>query len=253
MILSNIVSTILQVISRPQILLPVIGFLIACEALLLVTGIMIDRPVIDLYLYADSIPNDNLIGYFLFTYPVEVIFALILSALMLVLSTVSMFSVARMAKNESLIEAINDSMLEAQKAIGLAVLIGCALVIGGFALSLISSLAQINSEIGTLFALILLVLVFVVIVKTIFVIPALVENDLKKAFKKSWQFTDKRFWKTIVYVVIAFAISASVGSLLGYAGFLLGEIPEVILTILGQAFNIAFFTAAITNYFYSKQ
>jgi len=253
MIISNIITTFIQVIFRPQIILPILAFLIAGEALLTVTGVMIDKTVMDFYLYEGTLPSENLVGYFLFTYPLEFISMIVLATIMMIISTMAMICVTKMAKGESLIDSINESVLEVKKSTGIAVLFWSGLVIAAFAWSLISSVASLNSALGTFLGLIFLLLLGFILIKLVFVFPALAENDLKKAFKKSWEFTENKFWKALLFIIIALFISASIANLLAYAGFLMGELPEMVFTIIAQAFNVCFFTAAITNYFYSKK
>ncbi|MFA5930696.1 MAG: glycerophosphoryl diester phosphodiesterase membrane domain-containing protein [archaeon] len=253
MLFSNLFTTLLQILTKPKFFIPMIIVILASGAVTLLSGWALERPVIDLVLYYDSIPQDNLLGVMLANYPLEIATILFFGLLMTFISLIGLFSIARLAKGEKLVDAVNDSVADWKKSAAVTIIFSLAFVIFAGAFSVALMLSAISDIVSQIVSVILTIILFIVIIKVVFVIPALTEKEVKKAFQESWKFTDKRFWKTTLLVILT-SVIAFVGILLiTQLGIVLGEVFEIPFSIIGEAFGTTYFIASITNYFYHKE
>jgi hypothetical protein len=252
MIFSNLFASLMQVIFKPKLVLPAIAVLLVSVALTAISGWALERPFADLVLYYDTIPQDNLLGLLIFNYPLEISSILVVGFVMVIATMIGMLSIARMAKKAGLVNAVNDSILEWRKCFSAAIVLYAYLIILLVFASFASWLSEINSVLSIIATIIIAVIAFVSIVKIIFIIPALIDKEIKKAIQESWKFTDKRFWRALIFTLIAAAIAWILWMILFQIGIFAGEAFELPLNALGESVALAYFTAAITNYFYSK-
>ena len=256
-IMTNIIS-LAEIVFKPYYLLPIIGVIIISTVLMALFGGILERPVTDLVLYFDEIPQDNLLGILLFSYPIEILEMLILSLFMSIVSLIGMISVSRMAKGEGLVNSVNQSISEWRKALGVVVIVWVVAIIFFAVASLITSVEAINGLIMIILYLALFVIASALLIKAIFVLPALTEEkETKKAIALGFDFTNRvgiiKFLSIIVFLGLAIAI-ALIGWILIYqVGIILGVAFEFPAMVIGEAFGTAFFVTAITNYFYSKE
>ena len=253
MMFSNLFTTLLQVITKPYFLLPAIIVLLFSAGTSMITTSAIERPMIDFILYPDMIPSDNVFGIMLANYSPEII-TVILSALLLsIVSIIAFMSVSRLSNGEKFVDAINESVADFMKAISLTIILIFAFLVAILLISAVLALSVLNSLISLILFAIALAIIFVVIVKVIFIIPALIENDAKKAIEETWKYTNKRFWRTIVLTLLSGAIGIAGTLIIIQIGIVLGSAFELPFSILGESFGSTYFIASITNYFYSKQ
>lgn len=253
MLFSNLFTTLLQILTKPKFFAPMIIVLLASGAITLLSGWTLERPTIDLVLYYDSIPQDNLLGVMLSNYPLEIATLLFFGLLMTFISAIGMFAIVRLTRGESFTDAVNDSVADWKKAAAITIILSLvSLIIGGL-FSAALALTALSDILSQIIILILSIILFVIIIKVSFVIPALTEKEIKKAVQESWKFTDKRFWKTTILVVLSALIAFAGVLLITQLGIVLGEVFEIPLAILGEAFGTTYFIASITNYFYHKQ
>ena len=254
MIISNLITSFLQLIFKPKVWIPLLAMLIISVAVTQAMGVVLERPLIDTMLYPDTFPSETIMSVFLTQYPLEILTAIVMAFLMTVLGVIAFNSTSRIAQGAKLIPAINDSMKEARKAVGLSIVFWGAFLFALLILTLIGVVTGISDIVGLILFALFVLIVFVIIVKTIFVLPALNENEIKEAFSKSWKFTQKRFWKTTLYLILVSLISLILGGAIYSGGLLLaGSIFELIILAIGETFTSVYFIVAITNYFYSKQ
>jgi len=252
MIFSSIFSAFMQLVFKPQILIPMIVLVLASAAVVEVSGTILERPLNDFTLNAVAPTTDNILGMFLFNYPLEILGMVVIGSIMLGVGIIAWMSTTRMAKGEGLAKAVNTSVLEGGKTIGLVILFWAIFIIAGTALLLATGLSMIESTVGMIATIIVLIILFVVFVKLSFVFPALINKELKKALQESWKFTNKKFWGTVALIIIAGIIALVLGVVLSQIGILIGGFADPILSALGDAVGGTYFVAAVTNYFYSK-
>jgi hypothetical protein len=252
MIFSNLFASLIQIIFKPKIVVPAIAVLLVSVALTAVNGWALERPFVDLVLYYDTIPQDNLIGLLLINYPMEIASILIIGFIMMVATIIGVLSIARMARKAGLVDAINDSVSEWKKSFAAAIVFYAYLIILLGLMSLASWLSEINALLSVIAVIVIAIIAFVSLVKVIFIVPALIDKEIKKAVQESWRFTNKGFWRGLVFTLLAAGIAWVLWMILFQIGIFAGEAFEIPMNALGESVALAYFIAAITNYFYSK-
>ena len=254
MIVSNLITSFLQLIFKPKIWIPLLAMLIISLAVTQAMSIILQQPMLDIILYPDAFPSETIMSVFLTQYPLEILLSVVMAFCMTVLGMVAFSSTCRISQGTGLILAVNESMKEIRKAIGISIIFWGAFLFALLILTIIGVLTGINDIFGLVLLLLFMLVIALIIIKTIFVIPALNENEIKEAFSKSWKFTQKRFWKATLYLILVALISLIVGGAIYSLGLLLaGNILELLVLAIGETFASVYFIAAITNYFYSKQ
>jgi len=242
----------MQLVFKPQILIPFIILTIASAAVTEVSGFALDKPLNDLVLLNGNLPTDNLLGFFLFSYPLEIATLIIVGSIMFGVGVIAIMSVARMTKESGLVEAINDSVMDFGKTAGAVVLFWALFIIIAVVFTIAGLISSIDSTAGIIATWIFIIIIFIAFVKLFFTFPALIKKDLKKALLESWDFTNKRFWGSFALIIIAGIIAFVLSLAISEIGILIGGLAEVLLTTLGDIASITFFVAVVTNYFYSK-
>ncbi len=252
MVVSNLFVSFLQIITKPWFLIPIIALLLIGGATSGLSLWALERPFTDFVLYYNTVPNDNLLGIMLANYPLELATYAVLGLVLSVIGMIAMISIARLAKGEKFVDAINDTAKEWKRAFAAALIFWLVFFIFAAIFSAIGEILQINELIGSILLVIFLIILFVIITKIIFTLPALTEKDLKKAVQESWKFSNKRFWGTIALVFLTMLISFFVIYLLTNLGATLGDTFEFPLALIAEAFGSTYFVVSITNYFYEK-
>jgi hypothetical protein len=250
--------TLAEILFKPYYLLPVIGVIIISAVLMALAGGILERPVTDLVLYFDQIPQDNLLGMILFNYPIEFFSMLVLSFFMSVVSLMGMVSVSRMAKEEGIMDSINQTIKEWRKIVGVIAIVWVIAVLFFIAGTIITMLGAVNEIIMALLFVALGIIAGATLIKAVFIIPALAEEtETKKAIALGFEFTNRigivRFISLLIFLVLAILVASIGWTLIYQVGIILGGIFEIPSMIIGEAFGTAFFVAAITNYFYKKE
>jgi hypothetical protein len=252
MVFSDLFVSIMQIVTKPYFLVPMLILLIVSGAATVVNSWALERPFTDFVLYYDSVPTDNLVGVMLANYPIELTVMFVMGAVLSVIGMMGMLAIVRLAKGEKIVEAINDSVKDWKKALAITIIFWAAFLIGGVVFSAITMIGDLNLLLGQILALIFFIIVFVIIIKSVFAIPALSDKEAKKAIQESWKFTNKRFWGTVLIIILALLIAFIGNFAITQLGILLGGLLELPLAIIGEAFGTTYFIVAITNYFYQK-
>jgi uncharacterized membrane protein len=213
---------------------------------------VLQNPTIDFILYPEAFES-NLLGIMLTSYPFELATLIAIGALMTLVGFMALISVARIAKGIGFVDSVNDSIKEFGKSFGLTIIAITGFLIFGVAFSAALALSELNDLLSQILFIIFAIVFFVTFIKFIFVIPAIIDKDTKKAVVDSWKFTDKRFWKTIALVAIAFALGYIGMQILLIIGAILPVDAYLAVSIIGEAFLSTFFIAAITNYYYQSK
>jgi hypothetical protein len=262
MIFSNIFASLIQVIFKPQIIIPMLIVILAASAAGELNNWAIEKPAVDLFLYYDSITVDNTLVWMTVNYPIEIVAMIVVGMIMTVISAIGLLSVSRMSKGKGFIDSINDSVIEWKQLIGLSITLYAFLLFFVAAFGVIAWLGEINQLFSTILSVILLIIAFICTVKIVFIIPALTEKTdktAKKAIQESWKFTNKLFWKTCIYLLIVTVICFFGGAIIHQIGIIIGsasnaaDLIDIAFYTLGSGFALTFFAVAITNFYNTKQ
>ena len=261
MFLGSIEKAAKSVIFKPTILLPmlVLGVFVLLSELL--SNWVLERPIAEIFLYPNSFSATNLLQVMLMRYPLELTTMLISGVIMIFVSVVVFISITKFASGKSVIEAINESVIEAKKSIGLTIFVivaGFLAIIALFAITwifeqllLIFGATVIGDFVGLiLYPLVALILVILFLTKLSFILPALVANDVRHAVAKSWEFTNTNFWKSFVFIIINLIIVYIILQIFSFIGLAIGEF-DFISSIIGTAIAVTFFILAISYYYFN--
>jgi len=260
MIVSSLKQTLTKILFNPFTLIPVILVVIFNNFSGSIITSIIERPLIDFILYYETYSESNLLFIVLTQYPVEILLLLGIGALNLVISSIALMALARIAKGDGIIDAINDSVLDWKKALALAFFIFIAIFLGIVSFFLLGSIfnfiADLIPQIGAIlllivFPLVITILGLLIAVKTLFIIPALIKDNLKKAIQKSWKFTDNKYWTTFVYLLAIAIVVYIVAFITQNASLMLGEEYELIIFSIGDVIATTFFGLAVSYYYYN--
>ncbi|MGI6589608.1 MAG: glycerophosphoryl diester phosphodiesterase membrane domain-containing protein [Candidatus Iainarchaeum sp.] len=254
MIFSNLFASLMQLVFKPKIWIPLLGMLIISTATTLAMSFVLQGLILDVTIYSSVLEAQPVFSVLLTQYFFEILLVLVLTFFMSVLGVISFMSTSRIAQGESLVKAINKSMNEYQKALGIALVFWGVFILMIFLGTILSLVARVNEIIAIALVGILFVVLVVVLVKTVFTLPALNKNELRNAIKSSWTFTNNKFWKSTGYLLLVGIILIIFGSIFYQIELIIqGHVIELIVLALFETFPSLFFISAITNYFYSKQ
>jgi hypothetical protein len=193
-------------------------------------------------------------------YSIEIILTILIALIGLTLLIIGIFSITRTAKKESIIDAIDNSIKDWKKAFSLAFYAGVIFFLWIVGMFLVVNIIQLIESIITplqgilmlfLFPIILFGGLALILTKTIFVIPAIIEMNLKKAIQESWSFTNKKFWNVFLFIIIIMIIT----SIIGFIGIILTQIIgvefEMVITYAADIISSTFFVLAIAYYYYA--
>ncbi|MDD3160094.1 MAG: hypothetical protein PHQ98_03940, partial [Candidatus ainarchaeum sp.] len=257
--ISELVRTLKQMVN-PFVYLPMIVVAIVAIFLEAITNNYLNDMLMDLALYSEFVTID--IVAILFTYWPTILILICASIISFFTIIVASIIVARIAKGQGILKAVNDSMMEFSKsfyaAIYILVILFLFVIVGGtlnVGLDFIYSLAP-SEQLLNLISLVIAPLLFFVLglailIKTIFTIPALTEGNIKEAIGKSFSFTNNKLIKSIVFM----GLVVIVYSIINYIALLLSSLVTVggldlltysIIEIIGNTF----FVLAISNYYF---
>lgn len=258
-LISELVRTLKQMVN-PFVYLPMIVVAIVAIFLEAITNNYLNDMLMDLALYSEFVTID--IVAILFTYWPTILILICASIISFFTIIVASIIVARIAKGQGILKAVNDSMMEFSKsfyaAIYILVILFLFVIVGGtlnVGLDFIYSLAP-SEQLLNLISLVIAPLLFFVLglailIKTIFTIPALTEGNIKEAIGKSFSFTNNKLIKSIVFM----GLVVIVYSIINYIALLLSSLVTVggldlltysIIEIIGNTF----FVLAISNYYF---
>jgi hypothetical protein len=249
-----------NIVFKPAILIPmlVVGLFVLVSEML--TNWVIERPLIDMFLYANEIPTSNLLQVMIANYPLEIVTMIIGGIIMLFVSIVAFLSIAKFASGKGVVESINDCVMEWKKSLALTVF---ALIAGFVALVLVFIIAWIFESLllimGTnmlseffgviLFPLIYIVIFIIFITKLSFVLPAMNKDNPRQAVQKSWEFTNEQFGNALAFIIVNVIITYAIILIFSFISFWLEDV-DFIIKIIGEAIAVTFFILAISYYYF---
>ncbi len=261
MFLGSIEKAVKNIIFKPTILLPMIVMGVFVLLAELLSNWVLQRPIADMFLYPNAFSATNLLQMMLTRYPLELTTMLISGVIMIFVSVVVFISITKFASGKSVIEAINESVIEAKKSIGLTIFVivaGFLAIIALFAITwifeqllLILGTSLIGDFVGLiLYPIVALILIILFLTKLSFILPALVADDVRHAVQKSWEFTNTNFWQSFVFIIINLIIVYIILQIFSFIGLAIGDF-DFISSIIGTAIAITFFILAISYYYFS--
>ena len=261
MFLGSIEKAVKNIIFKPTILLPMIVMGVFVLLAELLSNWVLQRPIADMFLYPNAFSATNLLQMMLTRYPLELTTMLISGVIMIFVSVVVFISITKFASGKSVIEAINESVIEAKKSIGLTIFVivaGFLAIIALFVITwifeqllLILGASLLGDFVGLiLYPLIALILIILFLTKLSFILPALVADDVRHAVQKSWEFTNTNFWQSFVFIIINLIIVYIILQIFSFIGLAIGDF-DFISSIIGTAIAITFFILAISYYYFS--
>ena len=261
MFLGSIEKAVKNIIFKPTILLPMIVMGVFVLLAELLSNWVLQRPIADMFLYPNAFSATNLLQMMLTRYPLELTTMLISGIIMIFVSVVVFISITKFASGKSVVEAINESVLEAKKSIGLTIFVivaGFLAIIALFVITwifeqllLILGASLLGDFVGLiLYPLIALILIILFLTKLSFILPALVADDVRHAVGKSWEFTNTNFWQSFVFIIINLIIVYIILQIFSFIGLAIGDF-DFISSIIGTAIAITFFILAISYYYFS--
>lgn len=189
---------------------------------------------------------------------IPLLLAFFASAILIVLANFFYANYAKelLGKKASIGKAFSKTIGQAGKAIGLLVFFG---ILALFILAIFWFLAVAIETIGIIaliLTLVFAILAFYFIIKISFTIPilAIEEEKIKTAIGKSWEFSSKRFWQVLLFLIIVAIISAiiiEIGSALSDA--VIDDLLSIIVFAIFWAIAMAFSGFAMANYYLEKQ
>ncbi|MBT4192332.1 MAG: hypothetical protein HOE11_03410 [Candidatus Diapherotrites archaeon] len=259
--MGSIEKAVKNIIFKPTILLPMIVMGVFVLLAELLSNWVLQRPIADMFLYPNAFSATNLLQMMLTRYPLELTTMLISGVIMIFVSVVVFISITKFASGKSVIEAINESVIEAKKSIGLTIFVivaGFLAIIALFAITwifeqllLILGTSLIGDFVGLiLYPIVALILIILFLTKLSFILPALVADDVRHAVQKSWEFTNTNFWQSFVFIIINLIIVYIILQIFSFIGLAIGDF-DFISSIIGTAIAITFFILAISYYYFS--
>ncbi len=257
MFLKSLEKALKGIIFSPQTLIPLLVVVLVSFVSVQLTSWVLERPLTDIFLYYETMGQNNLLYLFLTQYPFEIATMIITGIIILFVTVVALMSLAHFASGKKFIKAVNDAVMEWKKSLALtivAIIIGFLLLVAFFVINFIFDLLySLGIEaLNSFLALILMPLIIVIIgiiltIKFAFVLPAMIKEKPKKALQKSWDFTNNKFWLSFVFVLVLGIIVFLLWSVIPYIGFLLGI--DIIFDLIGEILAVTFFGLAISYYY----
>jgi hypothetical protein len=258
-LLESLKKAFLAIITKPIILFSMLIATLASIISMNITNFVIERPLSEMLYHMDVFMTSDLIAIMLDRYLFELIIMLASGFIVFFISIIAFISLARFAKGESFSDAINNSVLNIKKSLSLTFFIFvCGFVVFIifqiilFILNIIYSFLpeEINYYIALfIFPILMIILIVTIFTKIVFVVPALIENNIRDAIKKSWEFTNERFWNSFLYIIIVFLIGTIVLSFFNNVGILLNI--GTILTPIGEIISMTFIGLALSYYYFN--
>ncbi len=258
MIVNSLKKTVQTMVSKPFIFLPMFIATIASLASMNLTSFVLEKPLSEMLLNIDIIMTSDLIAIMFNRYLFEFVIMILSGFVVFLISIIAFFILARFAKKENLVEAINSSIIEISKLLHLTFFV---FVVGFltfvvfqiflFVLSIVNSFLpeEINFYL-TLFAIpiILALLIIIILTKLFFVMPALIDNKIKDSIKKSWDFTNDKFWNCFLYIIIVLFLGVIILSVFTNLGIIF-EIDFLFVPI-GEIISMTFIGLALSYYYF---
>lgn len=260
MILKVLNETLGKIVFNPLTLLPFTALTIFGILFSEIIFSLNDKLITDFILNYEMLEGSNILFIVLTQYPIELFLTIIITLMSFVILIITILSITRIAKKENIIDAIDNSIRDWKKATFLAFysalvffLYLIILIIIGFIFQLVEGLLPLlqNSLTLILFPIIMVGGMILILTKTIFVIPAIIEMNLKRAIQESWSFTNDKFWSVFILIIILMIISAIIGFMSVILVQILGSNFELIINYAADIIASTFFILAIAYYYYS--
>ena len=252
MVFGSVGKAFSDMIKKPVVLLPMLIVTLAANILIFFTSWVLERPLTDIFLYYDSFAGADLLQVAIMNYPLEIATMILTGIVVAVITVVALLSIARVAKGAGFMEAVNDSIREWKKSLALVIFLLVVGIILFAVVNVVGYASALNEWLGLIAIIIFGIILLIAAVKLIFFIPALVKENPKEALKLSWEFTNDKFWKSLLLIIIILIVFFVVKYLLGELSALTDFVADDILMILSDTITMTFAGLAVSHYFYSK-
>jgi hypothetical protein len=250
--IKSVFSPFKTIIKKPTILIPQIGIGCAYLGFTFFTLFMLYGLIDDIELYYSQLGNALNIISIASNYWIEIAIVLGFGLLCGIFGCLCGIATVRMARGEKFGEALSYAFKNWKKGVTVTIvfILGIISILGG--ITLVEFILNFNAFLGIVFSIITFLLFLFLGIKIAFFLPAYAYNDFKPAFKKAWEFSNKKFLSIIFYIICVFIIQG----IIQFIGQGLSEmfIAPVGFDIVGTPFLIligsissAYFLIALTN------
>jgi len=262
MILGGFIESAKTIALKPQVLLPMLIVTIFGYLLNEATIGLLQGYITDLVLYGEVVSQINPVIYILGNYPIELLLLIISGIIMLFITAIAFVSISKITNNTGFIKAINSSVMEWKRTLGLTIfgIITIFLFFIAF-FGILYVFDFIDTLTGGIFSsLIYFILVIAIIVilgaiftvKLAFTIPAFAQGEkVRDAIQSSWEMTNESFWNALIFVFILTIITVLI-----FLAFLFLSInileAEMILVSIGSILSMTVFGVGISQYYYQR-
>jgi len=253
LIFGSLFSAIKDTLLKPWNLSPMLIVALASIALSNLTSWTLEKPLGDMILYPEVFSTSDLYVIAFNNYLPEMLVLFATGAVVTILSVISMLALARVAKGDSLIDALNDSASELGKSTALVVVLTVVSIILFGVMGAVISVADINFTLAFILMGILGVLILIIGAKVAYTIPALVKaKNVKLAIEESWEFTNERFLSSLVFLIAIAVIVILIAMIIGQIDLFTGESFFLPLFIMNQTISGTFIALALGHYYNAK-
>jgi hypothetical protein len=258
MILNSIEKAAKSVIFNPFTLIPF--FIISMLSVFVgnYINIVLEEFLLDFFFFGTEIVNSNF-GFILLTqYPIEILTILIAGVIMVALSIVAFASLSRYASGTSLVEAVNESVLDFKNALITSINLYIISFIAVALIFLITIIGSFTIIFGELFAsfinlyivpLVILVLIIFLSVKLIFIFATITEEKGKNVFVKSVEFSNDKTLSIIGLIILVGIIYLIISGIFVYISSILIDF-ELIISIISETITNTFLALSIAYYYF---
>jgi len=249
MIFSSIGRALKDTVTRPYLLLPfAVVTIISALVWNLILGVY-DKAMSDILLYSTQLTEMNLFAVVAANYLPDLLMVVGAGLLMIFLGLIAALSLARVVEGEKFVKAINDSMNNWGRALALTAVAFLFIVIFAAAMICIDALSNLSAELAWVLLAILGIIMFIAWIKLGFAIPAAVKSKPKEALANSWEFTNDKFWKTFVFVIIAIIVTGIISLIFQGITILTDPDYEWWLMEIAGMISSTFFILAMAHYY----
>lgn len=258
MILKSIEKSAKEIIFNPLILLPFL--LIGIFGIFLdnFIGIILERPLIDLFFYGNTIVQENF-GFILLTqYPIEIISLIIIGMIMVALSIVAWTILSRVSNEKDFLDAVNESVLDIRNAFVTSInlyIIGFVFLFIIFLITFIGALTNILGELvyvfvnGIIIPLIFIIAFIFLAAKFVFIFATITETKGKEVFEKSVEFSNGKTLSISILLILTFIIALIILSIFNYLSTLLLDF-DIIILLIGETIAHSFIALTFSYYYF---
>lgn len=259
MFLASLEKSLKAIVLKPAIMFPMLIATLVSIFSMNLTSFVLEKPLSEMLFHLDVIMTSDLIAILISRYWIELIIMIVSGFIVFFVSIVAFISLSKFTKKENVVESINFAVSNVKKAISLTFFIFITSVSLFIIFQLFLFIIDIfylilPEEINFFIALFVIpvimgVIIVIFITKLGFTLPALIDNNIRNAIKKSWEFTDKKFWISFVYIIVILLIAIIILSAFTNIGIIF-EL-SLLFSSIGEIISMTFIGLAISYYYFN--